>query len=86
MEYRQGTSLKIFFDDSNVYTYTRNVPVGPYFIILANGIALAHTARLAHPGQQLHAGYQHDASLIRARPGPVEPCQSQNPTHVPNWP
>jgi beta-glucanase (GH16 family) len=44
MEYRQGTSLKIFFDDSNVYTYTRNVPVGPYFIILANGIASAHTA------------------------------------------
>ena len=44
MEYRQGTSLKIFFDDSNVYTYTRNVPAGPYFIILANGIASAHTA------------------------------------------
>ena len=44
MEYRQGISLKIFFDDSNVYTYTRNVPVGPYFIILANGIASAHTA------------------------------------------
>jgi Glycosyl hydrolases family 16 len=44
MEYRQGTSLKIFFDDSNIYTYTRNVPVGPYFIILANGIASAHTA------------------------------------------
>ena len=44
MEYREGTSLKIFFDDSNVYTYTRNVPAGPYFIILANGIASAHTA------------------------------------------
>lgn len=44
MEYRQGTSLKIFFDDSNVCTYTRNVPTGPYFIILANGIASAHTA------------------------------------------
>jgi hypothetical protein len=27
-----------------VYTYTRNVPIGPYFIILANGIASAHTA------------------------------------------
>ena len=44
MEYREGTSLKIFFDDSNVYTYTRNVRAGPYFIILANGIASAHTA------------------------------------------
>jgi Glycosyl hydrolases family 16 len=43
MEYRQGSSIKIFFDDSNVYTYTRNVPVGPYFIILSNGIASAHT-------------------------------------------
>jgi hypothetical protein len=45
MEYRQGSSIKIFFDDSNVYTYTRNVPVGPYFIILTNGIASANTAR-----------------------------------------
>ena len=44
MEYRQGSSIKIFFDDSNVYTYTRNVPVGPYFIILSNKIASAHTA------------------------------------------
>jgi hypothetical protein len=44
MEYRQGSSIKIFFDGSNVYTYTRNVPVGPYFIILTNGIASAHTA------------------------------------------
>ena len=44
MEYRQGSSIKIFFDDSNVYTYTRNVPVGPYFIILSNSIASAHTA------------------------------------------
>ena len=44
MEYRQGSSIKFFFDDSNVYTYTRNVPVGPYFIILSNGIASAHTA------------------------------------------
>jgi beta-glucanase (GH16 family) len=44
MEYRQGNSIRIFFDDSNIYTYTRNVPVGPYFIILSNGIASAHTA------------------------------------------
>jgi hypothetical protein len=44
MEYRQGSSIKIFFDGSNLYTYTRNVPVGPYFIILHNGIASAHTA------------------------------------------
>jgi Glycosyl hydrolases family 16 len=44
MEYRQGTSIKIFFDGSNVYTYTRNVPVGSYFIILTNGIASAHAA------------------------------------------
>ena len=44
MEYRQGSSIKIFFDDSNLYTYTRNVPVGPYFIILSNGIASARTA------------------------------------------
>jgi len=43
MEYRQGRSIKVFFDDSNVYTYTRNVPVGPYFIILSNSIASAHT-------------------------------------------
>jgi beta-glucanase (GH16 family) len=44
MEYRQGTSIKIFFDGSNVYTYTHNVPVGRYFIILSNKIASAHTA------------------------------------------
>jgi hypothetical protein len=44
MEYRQGTSIEFFFDGLNVYTYTRNVPVGPYFIILANGIASARTA------------------------------------------
>jgi hypothetical protein len=44
MEYRQGDSIRIFFDDSNIYTYTRNVPVGPYFIILSNGIASARTA------------------------------------------
>jgi hypothetical protein len=43
MEYRQGSSIKLFFDDSNVYTYTRDVPVGPYFIILSNSIASAHT-------------------------------------------
>lgn len=44
MEYRQGSSLEFFFDDSQVGMYTRNVPVGPYFIILANGIASARTA------------------------------------------
>jgi beta-glucanase (GH16 family) len=44
MEYRQGSSIEFFFDGLNVYTYTRNVPVGPYFIILANGIASAGTA------------------------------------------
>jgi hypothetical protein len=44
MEYRQASSIKFFFDGSNVYTYTRNVPVGPYFIILSNSIATAHTA------------------------------------------
>ena len=44
MEYRQGSSIKIFFDGSNVYTYTRNVPAGPYFIILSNKIASARTA------------------------------------------
>jgi hypothetical protein len=44
MEYRQARSIRFFFDGSNVYTYTRNVPVGPYFIILSNSIASAHTA------------------------------------------
>lgn len=44
MEYRQGSSIRIFFDGSNVYTYTRNVPVGRYFIILSNSIASEHTA------------------------------------------
>jgi len=43
MEYRQGSSIRFFFDDSNVYTCTRNVPVGRYFIILSNGIASART-------------------------------------------
>ena len=43
MEYRQATSIKFFLDGSNVYTYTRNIPVGPYFMILSNGIASAHT-------------------------------------------
>jgi Glycosyl hydrolases family 16 len=44
MEYRQGRSIKLFFDDRNVYTYTRNVPAGPYFIVLSNSMASAHTA------------------------------------------
>jgi Glycosyl hydrolases family 16 len=44
MEYRQGRSIKFFFDGSNVYTYTRNVPVGHYYIILSNSIASAHAA------------------------------------------
>ena len=44
MEYRQGTSIKVFFDGLNIYTYTRNVPVGRYFIILTNGIASARAA------------------------------------------
>jgi beta-glucanase (GH16 family) len=44
MEYRQASSLKFFFDGANIYNYTRNVPVGPYFIILSNGITSAHTA------------------------------------------
>jgi glycosyl hydrolase family 16 len=44
MEYRQGRSIKFFFDGSNVCTYTRDVPVGRYFIILTNGIASARTA------------------------------------------
>lgn len=44
MEYRQGRSVSVFFDGSNVYTTTRNVPVGPYFIILSNSIASVHTA------------------------------------------
>jgi hypothetical protein len=36
--------MDAFYDGSNVCTYTRNVPVGPYYIILSNGIASAHTA------------------------------------------
>jgi hypothetical protein len=44
MEYRQGSSIAFFLDGSNVYTYTRDVPVGPYFIILTNGIASPETA------------------------------------------
>ena len=42
MEYRQGSSIKLFFDDSHVYTYTHNVPVGRYFLIMTNGIASAN--------------------------------------------
>jgi beta-glucanase (GH16 family) len=44
MEYRQGSSIKFFFDDSNVYTTTDNVPAGPYFIIVSNSIASPQTA------------------------------------------
>jgi hypothetical protein len=44
MEYRQGNSIKFFLDGSNVYTYTHNVPVGHYYVILSNSIASAHTA------------------------------------------
>jgi hypothetical protein len=44
MEYRQASSVKFFFDGWNIYTYTRNVPTGPYFIILSNAIASARTA------------------------------------------
>lgn len=43
MEYRQGHSIKLFLDGSHIYTYTRNVPIGPYFIILSNGMASART-------------------------------------------
>ena len=43
MEYRQGSSIEFFFDGLSVCTYTSNVPVGPYFIILSNGIASART-------------------------------------------
>jgi hypothetical protein len=44
MEYRQARSIRFFFDGSAVCTYTRNVPTGPYFLILSNGIASARTA------------------------------------------
>ena len=44
MEYRQGRSIGFFLDGSNIYTYTRNVPIGHYYIILSNSIASAHTA------------------------------------------
>ena len=44
MEYRQANSIRFFFDGANVCTYTRNVPVGPYFIIVSNGVASARTA------------------------------------------
>jgi hypothetical protein len=44
MEYRQGRSIKIFLDGLNVCTFTHNVPVGRYFIILSNSIASAETA------------------------------------------
>lgn len=44
MEYRQASSVKVFFDGLNVWAYTRNVPVGPYFVILSNSIASARTA------------------------------------------
>jgi hypothetical protein len=44
MQYRQASSIEIFFDGLNVFTYTDNIPVGPYFIILSNGIASARTA------------------------------------------
>jgi len=44
MEYRQASSIRFFLDGSNVYTTTRNVPSGPYFIILSNGIASPRTA------------------------------------------
>jgi Glycosyl hydrolases family 16 len=45
MEYRQGSSVEFFFDGSSVHTYTRNVPIGDYFIILSNGIASARAFR-----------------------------------------
>jgi beta-glucanase (GH16 family) len=45
MEYRQGSSVRVFLDGSNVYTTTHNVPAGPYFIILSNSIASGHTTR-----------------------------------------
>ena len=43
MEYRQGHSIKIFFDGAHIYTYTRNVPDGRYFIILSNSMASRRT-------------------------------------------
>ena len=74
MEYRQGSSIKFFFDDSNVYTTTRNVPVGPYFIIVSNSIASPHTASWHTQVSNLHAAHQPDARLSRARPSTVEPA------------
>jgi beta-glucanase (GH16 family) len=43
MEYQQGRSIKFLLDGSIIYTYTHNVPVGQYFIILSNSIGSKHT-------------------------------------------
>jgi Glycosyl hydrolases family 16 len=45
MEYRQGTSIKVFFDGRYLCSFTRNVPTGPYFIILSNTIASHRSVR-----------------------------------------
>ena len=45
MEYRPGTSIKVFFDGRHLCTFTRNVPAGRYFIILSNTIASHRSAR-----------------------------------------
>ena len=73
MEYRQGNSIKFFFDGSNIYTYTRNVPVGPYFIILSNSMASARTAGWHTQVSKLTPAVNPMQSL-RARPGTVEPA------------
>ena len=73
MEYRQASSIRFFLDGSNVYTYTRNVPSGPYYIILSNGVASARTADWHTQVSSSTSASQPDAGLLRARPGTVEP-------------
>lgn len=44
MAYKQGQYVKIYLDGTLMCNYTVNIPTGPYFIILNNGVASPKTS------------------------------------------
>jgi hypothetical protein len=44
MAYKQGQYVRMYLDGKLMCSYTKNIPTGPYFIILNNGVASAQTA------------------------------------------
>jgi hypothetical protein len=74
MDY-QGGSIRSFFDDSNVCATTRNLPVGPYFIVVANDIASAHESKCSFaPRARRSPAPEARGLLVRASAQPETPA------------